>query len=545
MEIFTVENLTFTYPGCREPAINGLSLTVGEGSFCVLCGPTGCGKTTLLRMLKKELIPQGTKTGRILYNGQDAESLGEKISAFEIGYVCQEPEQQIVTDKVWHELVFGAENAGMSKDAISRRLAELSNYFGLEELLDKNTADLSGGEKQLLSLAAAMITDPKVLLLDEPTAQLDPVAASSFIATLKKLQEDLGVTVVIAEHRLEELIPLCDKLIILQDGRLVAADEARPAISSLSADDRFIGYMPLPVRLYFAAGAGGSCPLTLREGRDYILDRFSICASEPVHEEPARAGSPALSVKDLFFRYDKDGKDVLDGLSFEVYENEIFCILGGNGSGKTTALKCVAGLCRPYAGSIRVFGKKLKEYKDRSLYRACLAMLPQDVQTLFLRNTVKEELTDAGVELSALPFDLTPFLDKHPYDLSGGEQQLLGLAKVLASRPKLLLLDEPTKGLDAEKKEALRALLKELAGSGVTVVLVSHDVEFAAKTADRTALFFGGRCVCVGKPEAFFAENRFYTTAAGRLTRGLPVRASTLDALLSQLRPRAERSEEC
>lgn len=528
MEILAVEDLSFTYPQCSSPAVRDVSLRLERGEFAVLCGATGSGKSTLLRMLKRELVPNGEMSGRVMFCGSPLGELSPADSASRIGFVMQRPEQQIVTDKVWHELAFGLENLGVPQDEIARRTAETASYFGIINWYGSDTAELSGGQKQLLNLAAVLVMQPELLILDEPTAQLDPIAASDFIATLRRLNQDFGITILLAEHRLEEVIPVCDRLIIMENGGISANGSPREVIASLRERPELLCGMPAASRLYAALDGRGECPLTVREGRDYIASGFRHeIRSLPVPERAA-SGETALEFRDVFFRYEKNSPDVLSGLSLKIMSGELFCILGGNGSGKTTALSVAAGILRPYCGDIRIFGKKQKDYRNRSLYRECLAMLPQDVQTVFLRNTVREELDEVGADLSALPYDLSHLLDKHPYDLSGGEQQLTALAKVLAAKPKLLLLDEPTKGMDAATKQGIADVLKKLRDSGITVVSVTHDVEFAALCADRCAMFFGGQIVSAGSPEEFFTANTFYTTAVSRMTRGIFDRAAVL-----------------
>ncbi len=520
MEILKIENLSFTYPLCSSPAVCDVSLNIHEGEFALLCGATGSGKSTLLRLLKREISPLGKKNGKIYYKGSDLEKLSPKASASKIGFVMQNPEHQIVTDKVWHELAFGLENIGLPQNEIARRVAEVASYFGIENWYEKNTSELSGGQKQLLNLASVMVMNPDVLILDEPTAQLDPIAATTFITTLSKLNKDFSLTVIIAEHRLEELIPICDRLVILKGGKLHLNNTPEKVVRALGENDEIFSLMPASARLYHKLKPFGKCPLTVREGRAYIEENFSNKIKVLPQDKATQTTNKALELKDVYFRYEREFPDVLNSINLTVYENEIFCILGGNGSGKTTTLNACAKLLKPYSGEIRVFGKKLKEYKNQSLYRECLSLLPQDMGTVFLKNTVREELEDAGADISDLPFDISYLMDRHPYDLSGGEQQLVALSKVLASKPKLLLMDEPTKGLDANKKNDITKILKQLKANGVTVVIVTHDVEFAAACADRCALFFRGQVVSTGSPSEFFCENRFYTTAASRMSRG-------------------------
>ncbi len=529
MEIFKVENLSFSYPLCGEKALDGVSFTVNEGEFIAVCGSTGSGKSTLLRMLKRELLPLGEKMGSILFCGKDIDELEPKASASQIGFVMQRPEQQLVTDKVWHELAFGLENLGTPPEIIRSRTAEMAAYFGIEKWFEKNTAELSGGQKQLLNLAAVMVMQPRVLILDEPTAQLDPIAASEFVSTLKKLNRELGLTVIIAEHRLEEVIPVCDRLMIMEKGGISGYGSPETVIAELSEDSTAMQAMPAAARLYRTLEKGGKCPVSIRSGRAYIQNSFKNHIKEIPHEKYTHSKEKALEFSEVFFRYERNAPDVLNGLNLSVYENEVYCILGGNGSGKTTALCAAADLVRIYSGKIRIFGKDIKKYKNQSLYNGCVAMLPQDVQTVFLKNTVREELEGAQEAVKLLPADISRLYDKHPYDLSGGEQQLTALAKVLAAKPKLLLMDEPTKGLDAGAKLGLAEIVRKLKAEGITVVIVTHDAEFSALCADRCGLFFRGNIVSEGTPREFFTANSFYTTAAVRMTKGYYGNTATVE----------------
>ena len=518
MEILKIENLTFSYPQSERRVLDDLSFAIEEGEFCVLCGATGSGKSTLLRLCKREIAPVGQASGKILLRKTPTEQLSPRDAAKRIGFVCQQPDQQIVCDKVWHELAFGLENLGLSQSEIARRVAEMASYLGIEPWYDKQISELSGGQKQLLNLASVMVMHPDLLILDEPTSQLDPIAAAEFLHTLKKINRDFSLTVLIAEHRLEELVPMCDKLIVLKDGGLLGADTPHALMPFIAKDSALLASMPTAARVACAIGEQGY-PLSVKDGRE-MLARYEG-RNRTLPEIVQKQGRPkALELGHVYFRYARELPDVINDLSLTLYEGETLCVLGGNGSGKSTMLSLASGVHKPYAGSISVFGKKLKEYKNQSLYRQNLALLPQDVQTVFLHNTVGEEMKDAGVDLSALPFDLTPLLDTHPYDLSGGEQQLAALAKVLATNPRILLLDEPTKGLDAEKKQHLLDILRRLRSRGVSILIVTHDVEFAALCADRCVLFFRGSAVSEGLVREFFAENNFYTTAARRMSRG-------------------------
>lgn len=543
MEILNIEDLSFSYPLCNKNAIENISFSVERGDFTVIYGATGSGKSTLLRMIKKELAPLGTRSGRVLYKGINLYSMSDKETAQKIGFVSQRPEEQIVTDKVWHELAFGLENMGLAQDVIRRRVAETAAYFGIEDWFEKKTSELSGGQKQLLNLAAVTVMQPEILILDEPTSQLDPIATSEFITALSKLNKELSLTVIITEHRLDDVIPASNKLLIMENGKKSVYDRTSTALSALRGHDILECGMPAAVKIYNSFNINVPCPLTLKDGRDFIENNFSneIKAAN-VNTDVKQNRNVVFEFSNVSFRYQRDLPDVLHELDLCVFENEIFCILGGNGSGKSTALLTAAGINKPYCGNVKVFGKKIKDYKSGELYKNCLSMLPQDVQTVFLKNTVKEELADVKIEDTALPYDLSEINDRHPYDISGGQQQLLALAKVLSTKPRLLLLDEPTKGLDAYAKKEISSVLKKLQRLGTTIVYVTHDIEFAAECADRCAMFFRGEVTSCGTPKEFFPGNRFYTTAANKMTVGYYDDVVTADDAVKIMRENMIRS---
>ncbi|MCD7783923.1 MAG: ATP-binding cassette domain-containing protein [Firmicutes bacterium] len=529
MEILDVKNLTFSYAGCDSAAIENISFSANEGDFIFVSGGTGSGKSTLLRALKRELCPNGELSGEIKILGRPRDELDVKDSASLVGFVPQHAEEAIVTDTVSHELAFGLENLGVTPDAIRRRAAEISAFFGMNGIYSAKTHTISGGQKQMLVLASVMIMRPKILLLDEPTSELDPVAVGDFTSMLSRINRELGTTIILSEHRLESALYLSNKMLALDGGRELYFGGVRKAVFDAASRGKFSD-MPASVKIFMQTGGVSEedMPITIAEGREYIRGSFGNKIKEPDATPKNEPGSAALTLKNVFFRYERDGSDVLSGLDLSIREGDCTAILGGNGAGKSTLLSVAAGLSRPYSGAVRVFGKKLTEYKNGTLYRGCISMLPQNVEACFLYSTVGEELSKCGYRDGTLGFDFEPIKNRHPYDISGGEAQLLALAKAVASSPRLLLLDEPTKGLDGEMKEIMKCELARLKGDGVTVMLVTHDAEFAAETADTVSMIFDGKIVSSGAPREFFSENEFYTTPTARMTRGHYERAVTV-----------------
>ena len=531
MAHFHIQNLSFTYPTGAKPALEDVSLTIQQGEYVVLCGQSGSGKTTLLRQLKTVLAPHGKHSGEIFFNGTPLKDVPQKEQSAKIGFVMQNPDDQIVTDKVWHELAFGLESLGVDQKTMRLRVAEMASYFGIQSWFHRDVGNLSGGQKQLLNLASIMAMQPEVLILDEPTSQLDPIAASDFLNTVKKINMELGTTVIITEHRLEDIFHSADRVIVMEDGRVLANDTPRAVGARLHEQGSpMFAALPTPTRVFYDSGASGNCPLTVREGRSWLTQTFenrTLTVTRPELEAPMEAvREPALAVKEGWFRYDRDGVDILQGVSFQVPQGSIYAIVGGNGAGKSTLLKAVCGINRLYRGKVSVFGKDLKKYRAGELFRGCMAMLPQDPKSLFVKQTVREDLEEmrrdpAAIEEAATLCRITHLLSMHPHDLSGGEQQRCALAKVLLTEPRLLLLDEPTKGLDNFFKIHFARILNQLKEKGITVIMVSHDVEFCADHADLVSMFFDGQVLTTDTPRRFFGQNSFYTTAANRMSRCL------------------------
>ena len=611
MKIIELKKLSFRYSGEDKEILSDIDLAIEEGGFYVICGASGSGKSTLLRQLKTSLQPVGQRSGRILYYGRDLEEVSQYTQSAKIGFVFQNPDTQIVTDKVWHELAFGLESIGMPQDMIRVRVAEMASYFGIQNWFYQSTDTLSGGQKQLLNLASVMVMRPKVLLLDEPVSQLDPIAAADFMATVHKLHAEFGITVIMAEHSLEEVAAYVDEVIFMKEGRLIAKGKMEELGNILETHDPSMEEI-LTVPMQIARGyeklqkkkedtaftTNDRIPYTVALGQKWMAQRFPLAKQEEIkgfpftkqeetekfafakqeeaqrflgakQEEAGRftsvkqkekkslpAKDPkkqnrgkrsfddkkipfAIQCTELCYHYPQADVDVVDHLSLFVEEGAIFALMGGNGSGKTTTLHLLGGLLKPQKGTIEFFGRSLTKYKEKELRNGILGVLPQDPTTLFVRKTVEEDLyevledqkeqnqiktffgeTKQEIWQNVIALlGIEDLLKKHPYDLSGGEQQKAALAKVLLRQPAILLLDEPTKGLDAGSKKRLGELLVGLSQKKVTILMVSHDIEFCAKYATKTGLFFDGNIASMQDTKEFFVENHFYTTAANRMCR--------------------------
>ncbi len=534
MESFKVENLSFTYPSRCYKALENINFTVNQGEFVLICGKSGCGKTTLLRLLKSSLSPFGEISGNIYFDGKILAECDTKEQASGIGFVMQNPDNQIVTDKVWHELAFGLESLGYKQNEIRTRVSEMASFFGIQTWFYKKVTELSGGQKQLLNLASVMAIGPSALILDEPTSQLDPITAGEFLKTLEKINRELGTTVILTEHRLEDAFPMADRVIVMDEGKIIA-DEVPNEVGRILKDKNHDMYKALPTAMRVHGGVANSlsCPLTVRDGRVW-LEEYSKSNTLNPNVIPKDAlkenNDTVIEVKDAWFRYEKELPDVVKGFNLTINKGELFCLVGGNGTGKTTALSLISGLNKPYRGDVQILGQSVSKIKN--LYNGLLGVLPQNPQSVFVKKTVyldlmeilsekkltKEEKEQKVHEICVL-CRIENLLESHPYDLSGGEQQRTALAKILLMEPEILLIDEPTKGMDAHFKEELADILLDLKANGVTILMVSHDIEFCAKYADRCALMFDGSITSVDTPREFFKGKNFYTTSANRMAR--------------------------
>lgn len=481
--------------------------------------------------MKYDIAPYGHTRGSFLYKGMDIKEHPALIRAKNIGMVFQDPENQIVMDNVMDELLFGLENIGYSTDEMRKKVAEMVHFFDINHLLAKQTHELSGGEKQLINLASVLLLDPDVLLLDEPTGQLDPIASKQFIHTIERLNDEFGITVVIVEHRLEELFSIADKMIVLEKGSVTHYDRAQQVAYQLANEAKLTAYLPSTSKLYLTYTKeidANQIPLNVKEAKQW-LDKQTVTKQENINQHAVEINDPILQLKDIDFQYDKHSSLILNDLSLSVAKGEWHAILGANGTGKSTLLKVISGILKPQHGHMKYSGKKQK-----TLETGIVGYLPQSPGLFFIQDTILKEY-QAIAETFQIDnskdminnllkrFELEPFQNRHPYDLSGGQLQKAALIGALLISPSILLIDEPTKGLDPDSKEQLGKILQSLMDDGLTIIMVTHDVEFAASYATRCSMIFQGQITVTERTRLFFQENMYYTTVMNRITRKMNV----------------------
>lgn len=504
MDAVKLAGFGFSYPGCA-PVLEGIDLCIGAGSFALVVGRTGSGKTTLLKCLKPEIAPVGERTGSAQVLGRAIGEADGVSSNSLVGYVFQNPENQIVCDTVLHELAFGLENVGTDPDAMRRRVAETAAFFGIEPWLHAQTARLSGGQKQLVNLAGILAMQPSLLLLDEPTAQLDPIAEKTFLHALFRINRELGITVAVATHAPESMADYATEAFRLAQGRIESVSPATFAVTAAAEE----AVEERRGDAAFRGEAGDGIAVASAQG--------AVCGALPAAKQPALAAEAASSrqgesaacirAADVFFRYAHDAAWVLRGADIRVRPGAVHALVGGNGSGKSTLLRLMAGVLKPERGAVR------------NALRESQVLLPQDPKALFVCDSVDEELRewqkirgygDEAVAEAVRLFGFDGLEGRHPFDLSGGQQQNLAFAKLLLTEPELLLLDEPTKGLDAPSKLKLAESLLDLHKQGKTIVFATHDLAFLSVMATEVSMLFDGEVVSTEQTASFFSENLFY-----------------------------------
>ncbi|QTD40814.1 ABC transporter ATP-binding protein [Sporosarcina sp. Te-1] len=534
MELFRLNEVTFSFLDARQNVLQDISVTLKEGEFVIIGGASGSGKTTLLKLLKKELRPTGELTGTIFFREKPLDEWDGRSLVEQIGYVSQDPDNQIVMDEVMQEIVFGLENLGYSNFEMRKRVAEMVHFFGVEDLLRAKPSELSGGQKQIVNLLSALLLKPSVLLLDEPTSQLDPVAAKELVLMLERLNKETGMTIVLVEHRLEELYAMADRVLFMEQGRLLYDGSSKEVIAGVYEDQatQFSAYLPTFARLYMEFESQPLCesiPLTVKECKQWIGRRGMEEVALPAVKKDREEGPILLEMEDVYYRYTKNTPLVLKDFRLILRKGEFFSLVGGNGSGKTTALRAGIGSIKPQRGKIRFDGRDIGKMKD-SEWVGNIAYLPQNPRTYFLHQTIEEEMlqsnacltaTEAEMRMTTLldTFGISHLRSRHPYDCSGGEMQKAALACILMGEPEILFIDEPTKGMDPNSKQQLGELLTHLQKQGLTIFMVTHDIGFTARFAERCAMMFDGEIAVVGTPDELFKGNYFYTTAINRATR--------------------------
>ncbi|MFW7432684.1 ABC transporter ATP-binding protein [Vagococcus carniphilus] len=543
MDLLRMENVGFRYEGSSSPVLKDISFEVKRGDFLVVIGASGSGKSTLLRLLKRELVTNGETKGKVYFEDQSINELSDHESASKLGYVMQDPDAQIVTDKVWSELAFGLENIGVPRDVIRSRIGEMANYFGIHNWYQKDVADLSGGQKQLLNLASILVMQPEIVVLDEPTAQLDPIASLDFLRTLQRINTELNTTIIMAEHYLEEVFGMADNILIINDGTKEFYGSPFEAANLLLKDDKRGESLPNPIRLHHLIENKDKMAFTISDGIQMMNNQFG--SLKPLEQTVKLKDSDTskqiiISLKHVSFKYGRLESDILHDVTLDIYKGEIFSVLGGNGAGKSTLMKVMSGLALPYQGKVKIDGKKVKPKSNDFVYGHDVAYLPQQPLSMFVKESVKADYesflktmgyTNIEESINGIAdwFNITHLLEQHPYDLSGGELQLVALGKVLLLNPDVIFLDEPTKGVDIQNKNKIAHLLKEFSNKGKTVIIVTHDVDFSAKISDRCGLFFDRQMISISDPLTFFSNNYFYTTPINKMVKAYLPKVVTYD----------------
>jgi energy-coupling factor transport system ATP-binding protein len=517
------ENFSFTTSD--KEILSDINFEVDEGEFVLICGPSGSGKTTLLSHLKKELRPNGKINGKVLFDSINIKDLDDTKSATDIGFLFQNPDNQLVTDTVIQEIAFPLENIGMETEEIRNRIAEMTAFFGLDKLLYKNVNELSGGEKQLVNLCSLLVLKPKLLLLDEPTSQLDPIASYEFLTILRRLNEEFSITIMINEHNVNNILPFADKVIFLNNGSVEYFNTKKNIIQEVANDEVFKFYLPdvskinLLLREKYPKLKDEKIAISIREGRKLLnkiaddLEVFPKDTNKTLSEDYLYYNNEELvKTSGLYFAYNKENI-ILKDIEFTIKQGEFIGIVGGNGSGKTTLIQLLAGLLKPVKG--KIMRKDIK-----------IAYLYQNPMIHFSKETVEKELlldneTELNNETRKLLkfFNIEHLIYQNPYDCSGGEQQKIAIIKAFMKKPDILILDEPSKGLDPLSKHDLAKKLQTLQSNDLTIVMTSHDLSFVANYFHRCIMLFDGGIQVDNDPKDIFAENNFYTTFVNRLVK--------------------------
>ncbi|MDD4048846.1 MAG: ABC transporter ATP-binding protein [Clostridia bacterium] len=540
MSYIEIKDLTYYYPNTTKPALDKVNLTIDEGDFVLLIGGSGSGKSSLVRALAG-LIPQfygGKYGGEVKIRGNVVCEMDKKQLVGEVGMVFQDPESQLVMNSVEQELVFGMENLGLNNNLMKRRIMEVQGALSLSSIMGANISELSGGQKQKVVLASVLAMQPEILILDEPTSQLDPVAGEEILTIIRRLNEENGITVILVEQRLERCFHLADRFVIMDNGKIAynGTNGVQTVKWSVAEKSPFIP----PLSRVFALAGQKDIPLTVKEGRKIIKP---YCIKDGVKNEISKRDNfkgnmtehkdincqLLLEIKNVWYEYG-DGKEVLKNINMQVHPGDFLAIMGENAAGKTTLLKNIRGLLKPSRGKIKILNKDISKYSVEEFAKT-VGYLSQNPNDYLFMPTVREELIftmdNLGLKDNKIIDDLleklqiSKYAEVNPRDLSSGERQRVALAAILVASPQVLVLDEPTRGLDYEFKNELGKLLLDIQKQGVAILLVTHDVEFAAEYASEVLLMNQGDIVVEGSREEVLSKSTFYSPQISKLFYGI------------------------
>lgn len=525
MALLQFENVAVHYE--EQTIVTDINLTIEAGSFTTIFGASGSGKSTLLKQLKVA-SHSGRRIGNIYFEGELLENWHDEKKLTNIATIHQNPEEQIITEDVWHELAFGLENIGLSTQEMKLRIGEVAHFLGIQKWFREKTHTLSGGQKQLLNIASALVLHPKLLVLDEPTAQLDPIAAKELIELLGRMNRDLGVTILLVEHHLEAVLPHASHFVYMDNGRIQLQGDKKYFFQQfVQLAPNWQPFLPASIQLSLALYPEQEPAWTIQQAVNLLRDKK---LSPLLKKKDTTERLPLVSIENLSYKYERLSEVILRNVSLTIYTGEILTLIGGNGAGKSTLLQLISGQRKAFRG--KIYYKEQRLRYNKTFYQQNLAFLPQNPLLLFLENTVRKDYevfckrhglskkeAENRIARSSECLKLHKYLDQHPEDLSGGQRQKVAIGKLLLYNPEILLLDEPTKGLDPVAKAELKAVLKKLQQQGTTLLIVTHDLEFAAAISTRCGLLFDGEVVAVTPPEDFFKAHHFYTTAAKLITK--------------------------
>lgn len=541
------KNFSFFYPDATLPSLDCINVKISEGEFLVITGPSGGGKSTFLRSING-LVPNfygGKISGEVIVCERNASKTPTNEMSELVGMVFQDPENQLISNRVEREIAFGMENLCFPETLMKKRIEEALDAVNISRLRNRITSELSGGQKQKVAIASALALHPSILLLDEPTSELDPRSAEEALNVIEKINDELGLTILLVEHRLERVIHHVDRMLLIDNGKILYDGSPR-TIKSADIENWKVGLPPVTrLSLHFKDRLINGLPLTVKEARLSLKDVLSNPGKNVTWERKSSSGKVCFSMENVYFSYDGE-KDVLRNISLNIYEGDMIALMGKNASGKTTLVKLMNGLVKQRKGKVLLFGKKIFDYSIDDLIQK-VGIVFQDPNLHLFNDTVEEEvafvLRNLGLEQNVIEnkvadilkrFKIYEYRNSYPHDLSGGQRQRVALASVLVSEPEILILDEPTRGMDYYLKQELISYLRE---KTKTVIMVTHDVETAAEFADRIVLLSEGNIISDGNKRDVLSKALLFSPQINRLVQpyakyGIPDDTLTVEEIL-------------